>query len=139
VKDCPTDWLPQTDVQMASGMPTAGSRIRQRPPIPNHRSRVRRHPRRPCARSNISPMRHAMPKKSPTASRAQECTTSRCTPQTTAVAETAQRHNLLGSAYKRRAVAEPTQDSQEALFRRPNTTGRHCSDCAKPDPIYPEP
>ena len=70
VKDCPADWLAQTDVQMAIGYAygrlkqfEVAGRVPRRARLPVRAT----HPRRPCLRSKNSPTSsRAMPTRSPT-------------------------------------------------------------------------
>ena len=114
VKDCPTDWLAQTDVQMAIGH--AYGRLSQL-------DSARRYLVTALAGegdASTTTMRAVENLANYEARRAEEIADGeperarelhksaiRRLEQLLAVAETAERHNLLGSAYKRRAVAEP--------------------------------
>ena len=113
VKDCPTDWLAQTDVQMAIGY--AYGRLKQF-------DNARRYLITALAGegdTSTTTMRAVEHLANYEARRAEEIADGQPErarelhasaiarlEQLLAVAETAERHNLLGSAYKRRAVAE---------------------------------
>jgi tetratricopeptide (TPR) repeat protein len=113
VKDCPTDWLAQTDVQMTIGY--AYGRLKQF-------DNARRYLITALAGegdTSTTTMRAVEHLANYEARRAEEIADGQPErarelhasaiarlEQLLAVAETAERHNLLGSAYKRRAVAE---------------------------------
>ena len=123
VKDCPTDWLAQTDVQMAIGYAygrlkqfdsarrylitalagegdTSTTTMRAVEDLANYEARL------------AEEIADGQPE------RARELHDSAIArlERLLAVAETAERHNLLGSAYKRRAVTEPnSRTARKAL------------------------
>jgi pimeloyl-ACP methyl ester carboxylesterase/tetratricopeptide (TPR) repeat protein len=125
VKDCPTDWLAQTDVQMAIGYAygrlkqfdnacrylvtalagegdTSTTTMRAVELLANYEAR------------RADEIVDGQPE------RARECYESAIArlEQLLAVAETAERYNLLGGAYKRRAVAEPNaRTARKAVAR----------------------
>jgi tetratricopeptide (TPR) repeat protein len=125
VKDCPTDWLTQTDVQMAIGYAygrltqfdnarrylitalagegdTSTTTMRAVEYLANYESR------------RAEEIADGQPE------RARELHDSAIArlEQLLAVAETAERHNLLGSTYKRRAVAESNSRSAKTALSR---------------------
>lgn len=123
VKDCPTDWLDQTDVQMAIGY--AYGRLKQF-------DIARRYLVTALAGegdTSTTTMRAVEHLANYEARRAEEIADDHPQrarelhdsavarlEQLLAVAETAERHNLLGSAYKRRAVTEPnSKTARKAL------------------------